>query len=173
MQKIQHKLSLTIKTPKTAKEGEDFDFILRVKNIGDTQFSGTIIIQLLWQSLPEKVYKEINIENPLAPNEETPPMKSSQEPLSTGFTWFYVVNAVSSDGNPVQVFKDGTVLMFPYPITAIAGRKVVSKPTLHAIRTRTIDQINQQNALIATSISLIAVVVLQTADWILRYYSLI
>ena len=51
MQKIQHKLSLTIKTPKTAKEGDDFDFILRVKNIGDTKFSGTITIQLLWQSL--------------------------------------------------------------------------------------------------------------------------
>ena len=167
MQNTSHKLSLTIKSQKTATEGKNFDFTFKVKNIGDRPFlGGTITIQLSWKDLPEEVYKVINIANTLEPNEESSKIKYSQEPLSTGFTWFYVVGAVSSDGNPVQVFKDNADLMFPHPME----HGIVLHPVLHAIRTRTIDQIHQLYALIATAVSLSSVVALQIIDWILRYY---
>jgi len=171
MQSIRHRLSLSIKTPKTAKEGEAFGISYKVRNIGDTPFpGGRIVVELSWSSLAEKVYQSIDITNPLAPNEETPPKKDSQEPLTTGFTWFYVAGASASDGNPVEVFKNGGTILWPHATVIINGNNVQFRQVLHAIRTRTTDQINQLNALIATTLSLIAVVALQVIDWILRYY---
>jgi hypothetical protein len=172
MQSNLHKLSLTIKAPKTAKEGKNFEFTFKVKNIGDKPFlGGTIVIQLYWKDLPEKVNKVLKIENPLKPLQETPQIRHSQEPLSNGFTWFIVGNAIASDKSPVQVFKNETDLVFPYPTAVSAnGQVAVSQPILHAIRTRTIDQIYQLYALIATTVSLSSVVILQIIDWILRYY---
>ena len=156
---------------KTAKEGEAFGISCKIRNIGNMPFpGGKITVELSWQSLNEKVYKELDIKNSLTPNEETPLINHSQEPLSTGFTWFYVAGTSSFDGNPVEVFKNGGTLLWPYSSATVDGKIVQFRQTLHAIRTRTIDQINQQNALIATTLSLIAVVALQIADWILRYY---
>lgn len=125
MQSSSHRLSLSVKTPKTANEGKTFSISYRVRNIGSTSFpGGIIVVELSWESLPERVYQSIPIASPLAPDEETAPKDNSQEPLMTGFTWFYVAGASASDGRPVEVFKNGGTRLWPHGNVVINGNNL-------------------------------------------------
>ena len=126
-----HRLSLKVQTPKIATEGENTKFYYKVKNIGSTTFDGTIQIMLSWNAYNQNVYQPLNIQN-LAPNLETS-IEYSQAPLMSGYTWFTVVGALATNGNPVEVFNEGgNNRLFPFPQV---GNQQLIKP-LHAMRAK-------------------------------------
>jgi hypothetical protein len=166
-----YRISLGISTPRVVTEGETFDIIYKVKNIGNTTFpGGRIAVELSWSSLNEKVYQVIKIGEQLPPNGETKPISHNQAPLTPGYTWFYVADASASDGKPVEVYKNSETPLWPHRQISLGEMSVQFRQPLHAVRARTHEEISQQRALWVAAGSLALLVVIQIIDWLIRYY---
>ena len=165
-----YQLVLKISTPKVADEGKKFPITYKVKNTGNTPFPGGFInVELSWEKSNHKVYQSIPIKKILKPDEETEDVNWSQEPLTRDYTWFYINQAIASDGKPIQLLKDDmkTVL---WPHIIHKGPPImVTRQALHAVRTRTIEEKGRALTQWLTVIALLAVVGLQVIDWILKY----
>jgi hypothetical protein len=160
-----HRLSVKVKAPKDAIEGEETKYSYLVKNIGSTTFDGTIQIMLSWNAYSQNVYQPLNIQN-LAPNTVTS-IKYSQAPLMSGYTWFTVVGALATNGNPVEVFNEaGNNRLFPFQQV---GNQQLIQP-LYAMRAKSNEEKFTQNALIVAAISLAVVAVFQVLDWAFRFF---
>jgi hypothetical protein len=166
-----YRLSLSISTPKVVTEGETFDIIYNMKNIGNTVFpGGRIVVELSWSSLNEKVYQTINIDKPLPLNGETGPIRNSQAPLTPGYTWFYVADAIASGGGALEVFKNGGTQLWPHRQITLGKSVVQFRQPLYAVRARTHDEISQWRALWVAAGSLALLVLFQIINWLIQYY---
>ena len=160
-----HALNVGVKAPKVAVEGKNTKFTYVVKNIGSTVFDGTIQIMLSWNAYNQNVYQPLNIRN-LAPNSEIS-LEYSQAPLMSGYTWFTVVGALATNGNPVEVFNEGgNNRLFPFQQI---GNQPLIQP-LYAMRAKSNEERISQNALIVAAVSLAVVAVFQVIDWALRLF---
>jgi hypothetical protein len=86
----QYRLSIHVETPKTVVEGELFQIIYEVKNIGKSRFpGGTIPVMVSWANLgPNATVKhDIEINRSLDPD-ETFDIKIKETPLAAGYTVF-------------------------------------------------------------------------------------
>ena len=174
MSSSTHQLVLKISTPKVADEGKNFTIEYRIKNIGSNPFpaGGQIQVEVSWEKSIHKVYQQIATTKVLNPEEETELIKRSQEPLTRDYTWFYVNNVISSDGKPIQLFKeDETTVLWPHITQKVGNQILVSKQALHAVRTRTSEEKGRALTQWLTVAALIAVITLQVIDWILQYLS--
>ena len=139
-------------TPTVAEEGKNFQIDYVVKNIGKSVLPKASEIEIRIDQEISRYWriKPLIFGEDLKPNEETK-FTYFEKPLTKDFTWFHVNNAKSSDRNPVKVYAENeSTLLFPLPFVTVNGEKKYSQFVLHGIRTRTIDEKNQNRALYLT-----------------------
>ncbi len=158
-----HKLSIRIIKPQITTEGEEFSFTYMVKNIGDTIFpGGTITVEIKWPAIDERVFQPVEINGPLSPDSQSPPIKRSQAPMTAGYTTFYIHQAMATDNNPVQVFNSGGGQLWPHQ----GNFRII----LDAVRARTHEEISQKRAVWLAAISLAILVFFEVFSLLLRIF---
>jgi hypothetical protein len=149
----QYRLTLEVETPPTVVEGEAFNIVYRVKNVGTAPFpGGHVTVELSWPSLDPKVYQPIVLSNPLAPGQEFIERGYSQAPLVAGYTWFHVYEAAASNAVPVIVLK-GAAQLFPPQIhqQISATQATYMRIPAHAVRARTHEEISQEQQVVLST----------------------
>ena len=136
----QYRLSIYAETPKRVVEGELFEIVYEVKNIGKNRFPGGIIQVLVsWASLGPHVtvIHDIEIKEPLDPD-ETFEFKVEETPLADGYTMFQPEMMRNQVMLPV-----GDILLFLRD-----GRRIVGNMIFGAVRARSHEEIFQEEAVI-------------------------
>jgi hypothetical protein len=158
-----HKIMVKVQAPETTTVGKTANYKYKVKNRGITVFDGTIQIMLSWSQLNQNVYQPLNVIN-LAPNAEVE-IPYSQAPLMSGYTWFTVVNAISTNGGSVQIVNEGNNILFPFPLL---GTQQLIQP-LYAMLAKSGEERELRNAFFVAGASLVIIAVFQIADWVIRF----
>jgi hypothetical protein len=171
-----HRLQLTVTTPKTVTEGEAFNILYKVKNIGNVPFpaGGYVIVEISWSGVESKVYQPIIINRQLAPQEEFTEDRYSQAPLIAGYTWFHVHQAIAPNGVPVVVINSANAQIYPYLAQQVSPTTITYfRQPAHAVRARTHEELYTYWGLWAAVGSLAVVAAFQVIDWALSFYHII
>ena len=148
-----YRLNLEVETPPTVVEGESFNIVYRVKNVGNSAFPGGYVnVEISWPSLDPKVYQPIIINKPLAPGDEFIERGYSQAPLVAGYTWFHVFIAEASNRVPVIVTKGPAQLHPPQLHQQISPTQATYvKIPAHAVRARSHEEISQAEQVVLST----------------------
>ena len=136
-----YKLSIRAQTPDTVVEGELFEIVYHIKNVGNNTFPGGIVpIRVSWANLGPNsfVTQTVDINKPLNPN-DTFVFRVKETPMAAGYTLF---QPIMGTGNVVPL-PAGNVLLF-----LVDGRQIVDGMIFGAVRARSHEEIFQEEAVV-------------------------
>jgi hypothetical protein len=136
-----YKLSVRAHTPDTVVEGELFEIVYHIKNVGNNTFPGGIVpIRVSWANLGPNAFvtQAVDINRPLNPN-DTFVFTVKETPMAAGYTLF---QPIMGKGNVVPL-PAGNVLLF-----LADGRQIVGSMIFGAVRARSHEEIFQEEAVV-------------------------
>ena len=151
-------LSISMRLPRIATEGEPFTLSYEVRNIGNTNFPGGMLNVIMnWPALGSALYvgHPLNV-GPLLPGETWYSHKFTETPPITGITVFVSANIpfTANDGRPIELYlADGATPSQNRPISAV--------------RARSHEEISQKHAVQIAVVSLIIVAIFEGANLII------
>lgn len=152
-----YRLSISMKLPRIATEGETFTLTYEVKNIGGSRFpGGALNVIMSWPAIGPTMFVGHPLTvGPLAPNELWSSHEFRETPIVTGYTVFTQANAPfkAVDGRVIELYlEDNATLSQNRPIGAI--------------RARSHEEISQKQAVQIAIVSLVVVAVFEIANLI-------
>jgi hypothetical protein len=152
-----YRLSISIKLPKIATEGEAFALTYEVKNTGGSNFpGGALNVIMSWPAIGSTMFvgHPLTVE-PLGPDEVWISHEFREIPIVTGYTVFTPANIPfrANDGRAIELYlADGATLSLNRPIGAI--------------RARSHEEISQKQAVQIAVVSLVVVAIFEVANLI-------
>jgi len=155
-----YKLSIEIILPKTLVEGNIFKVTYRVRNISGVLFPGGVVAVLVsWPNIGPSllVNHPIPIKS-LQPDEQLE-FSKDEKAATSGMTIFTHPGATfkANDGVPIELYL-------------VDGRKLVPGQLIGGTRARSHEEVSQAQAVWIAALALVALVIFQIIDWLLRYY---
>lgn len=152
-----YRLSISMRLPRIATEGEPFTLSYEVRNIGNTNFPGGMLnVIMSWPALGSALYVGHPLDvGPLIPGETWPSHEFTETPPISGITVFVSANGpfTANDGRPIELYlADGVTLSQNRPI--------------NAVRARSHEEISQKQAVRIAVVSLVIVAIFEVANLI-------
>jgi hypothetical protein len=157
MSVLPYRLSISIRLPRIATEGEAFTLSYEVKNIGNTNFPGGMLNVIMnWPALGSALFvgHPLNVGS-LLPDETWHSHEFTETPPITGITVFVSANIpfTANDGRAINLYlADGVTLSQNRPIGAV--------------RARSHEEISQKQAVQIAVVSLVIVAIFEIANLI-------
>jgi len=152
-----YRLSISLRLPKIATEGEAFALTYEVKNIGNSNFpGGALNVIMSWPAIGPTMFvgHPLNV-GPLSSGQVWTSHRFIETPIVAGYTVFVPANIPfrANDGRAIELYlADGVTLSQNRPIGAI--------------RARSHEEISQKQAVQIAIVSLVVVAVFEIANLI-------
>ena len=166
-------LSISMRLPRIATEGEPFTLSYEVRNIGNTNFPGGMIrVVMIWPALGPTlvVGHPLNV-GPLLPGETWHSHEFTETPPISGITVFVPDNDpfIASNGRPIELYlADGITLSQNRPIGAVRARNHEEISQEQQVRIAMMDLKVSRKALNWATIAFAATVAFGFLDLLLR-----